>query len=693
MPARPSPPPVDPMQEDVVDLTELMRALWRQKLLIGLITAVFVLLGGYYAQVIATPKYRATTVLLLDTSGQKIVDLGISLPNLGSDSRAINTEVEVLHSRELLQRVAIAANLAEDPEFNSALRVPGLKARLMGMLRGEGGAVDTAEREMERVVNALIKALTARNLPKTEVLQITLETEDPVKSAALADLVAQEYILYQMDVKFEATRSASQWLSGRVADLKLDLEQAEARLASYSTQSDVVSKENVQALERQLKELRSRLDTAERVKTAAQDKANGLTSLTTAPDAVKAKSINDSRLAEIYKTSGASPEFDTRFTMLLNRAQLEARRAQSQAEALRDSISTLETQIAAQSDELIELQHLSRDAEASRLLYEYFLSRLKENAAQEGLQQADSRILSHAVIPTAPSEPRKSLILVLSAFLGLIAGSGTALAREAMQNTYRTAAELEEATGIAVMGQIPLLPAMDRQGSLTYLADKPMSAAAEAIRNLRTSVLLSRLDAPPRVIMTTSSVPNEGKTLISFALAQNLVGMGKKVLLVEGDIRRLVFSQYLDTETGKGLLSVLSNEVSLADAVLHSSVLGCDVLPGDPSNVNAADILSSNSFDAFLETAKSAYDVVIIDTPPVLVVPDARILAPKTDMVLFTVQWDKTKTRQVADALRLFSVAGQKVDGLVLNQIDGTQMKHYGYGDTYGSYGGTYYAN
>lgn len=693
MPSRPSSPHVAPAQEDVVDLTELMRSLWRQKLWIGLITAAFFLMGGYYAQVIATPKYRATSVLLLDTSGQKIVDLGISLPNLGSDSRAINTEVEVLRSRELLQRVATVANLAEDPEFNSALRDPGLKARVLGMLRRGENSPDTPEREMERVVNALLKSLSARNLPKTEVLQITLETEDPVKSATLADLVAKEYILYQMDVKFEATRSASQWLSGRVADLKLDLEQAEARLASYSTQSDVVSKENVQALERQLKELRSRLDTAERVRTAAQDKADGLAGLTTETDAIKAKSIDDGQLAEIYRTSGGSAEFATRFSVLLNRAQLEAHRAQNQADALRDSVTALETQIAAQSGELIELQHLSRDAEASRLLYEYFLSRLKENAAQEGLQQADSRILSHAVIPSAPSEPRKSLILVLSAFLGLIAGSGTALAREAMQNTYRTAAELEDATGIAVMGQIPLVPTQDRQGSLTYLAEKPMSAAAEAIRNLRTSVLLSRIDTPPQVIMTTSSVPNEGKTLISFALAQNLVGMGKKVLLVEGDIRRLVFSQYVDAKKGKGLLSVLSNEVTLAEAVLQSSMLGCDVLPGDPSNVNAADILSSNRFDAFLEAARSAYDVIIIDTPPVLVVPDARILAPKADMVLFTVQWNKTKTRQVADALHLFSVAGQKVDGLVLNQIDGAGMKRYGYGESYGGYGGTYYTN
>lgn len=143
-------------------------------------------------------------------------------------------------------------------------------------------------------------------------------------------------------------------------------------------------------------------------------------------------------------------------------------------------------------------------------------------------------------------------------------------------------------------------------------------------------------------------------------------------------------------------MAVLSGEISLEEAVMHDPVMKADILISEPSNVNAADILSSERFADFLETARKAYDMVIIDTPPVLVVPDARVVAQHADTVLFTVHWDKTTKTQVRDALRMFETVGVSVTGLVLNQIDPKGMKHYGYGDSYGaygSYGAKYYTN
>jgi len=207
---------------------------------------------------------------------------------------------------------------------------------------------------------------------------------------------------------------------------------------------------------------------------------------------------------------------------------------------------------------------------------------------------------------------------------------------------------------------------------------------------------LSGLEKTPKVIMSTSSLPGEGKTTMSFALAQNLVGLGKKVLLIEGDMRRLVFSQYLDVKDAKGLISVLSNDISLADAVIHDPTIGADILVSEPTKVNAADVLSSQRFDEFIAETRDAYDFVIIDSPPVLVVPDARVLANKVDTVLFTVLWDTTTKTQVRDALRMFETVGASVNGLILNQIDPKGMKSYGYGDSYGAYGAygsKYYTN
>ncbi|MEM5478177.1 polysaccharide biosynthesis tyrosine autokinase [Pacificibacter sp. AS14] len=683
--------------EDVIDLGALLGVLWRKKFLILVFMVLAGALGAFYATSIAVPKYRATTVVLLDASGQQLLDLSSVLPSLGTDSEAINTEVEILKSRRLLERVVNVAGLTEDPAFNGALRPLSFQENLKRKLLGAPErVVPSQEKQLVSTVNALLSRISVRNIPNTYVLQITLETDSAEKSATIADIMAEQYILYQMDVKFEATKDASEWLTSRVADLKLELEQAEARVSDFSTSSEAVSIESVQALDRQLKEARDRLQTTRATFAEAERQLATLTALEAASDQDKADKAGDARLTTLLRETGSGPAFDAQFAQILARAQLQAQRIGAQVQSLAASIVEREAEIATQSDEIIQLQQLSREAEASRLLYEYFLGRLKETSAQEGIQQADSRILSNAVLPNFPSAPRKSLILGMSLILGGMFGCGAALLLEMREKGYRQANDLEADTGLRVMGQIPLLPTRGRRTGLEYLAEKPTSAAAESVRNLRTSVLLSGVDKAPQVIMTTSSLPGEGKTTVSFALAQNLVGLGKKVLLVEGDIRRLVFSQYLNVTDAKGLRSVLAGDAILSEAVIHDEILGADILVSEPSSENAADILSSPRFLEFLGTAREAYDFVIIDTPPVLVVPDARVVAQHVDVVLFTVHWDKTSKTQVRDSLRMFETVGVTVNGLVLNQIDPKGMKRYGYGDAYGAYGsyGTkYYTN
>lgn len=684
------------VDHDVIDLSQLLGTLWRRKLWILAAGLLFLLAGVYYAFSVATPKYKATTDILLNANGAELVDLSAVLPSLGADSEAINTEVEVLKSRALIERVVKAADLTRDPEFNSTLRPPSLKSKLKSLLTGAESKPPNAQFELTTTIKAVQERMNVRNLPSTYVLQITVISEAADKSVMLADLIAEQYVLYQMDVKFEATRDASQWLSSRVADLKIELEQAEARVSEFSSSSKVVSLESVQALERQVKDLRDRRDGTASSALIAEQKVLDLQALTDASAEEKAQKADDARLLTILRTQGEGEAFDARFEQVLTTARQQAERTSLQATSLSNSISSMEAEIAAQSEELIELQQLSREAEASRLLYEYFLGRLKETSAQEGIQQADSRLLSRAVLPEGPAEPKKSLILIVSLMLGVMFGSGGALIWEMRQNNYRQAKDIEDDTGIPVMGQVPLLPARSRKAGIEYLSEKPSSAAAEAIRNLRTSVLLSGIDHTPKVIMSTSSLPGEGKTTISFAMAHNLVGLGKKVLLVEGDIRRQIFSQYLGAKDAKGMMSVLSGDTKLEDAVIFNELIGADILVAEETKVNAADVLSSDSFAKFLERAREIYDFVIVDTPPVLVVPDARVIAQNVDAVLFTVRWDKTSKTQVRDALRMFETVGVSVSGIVLNQIDGRGMKRYGYGDSYGaysSYGKKYYNN
>lgn len=693
---------------DEIDLSEILRTLWRGKLIILAAAVIAMLLGGYYAFRVAVPEYKANAKVALENRQEQVVDLASVMTGISGDQASINTEVEILKSRGLIEKLVLELDLVSDPEFNTDLRAPSKTfslSRLIGILTGADRTQDKNAADpratLDKVINRVILATSISNVRQSYVFEIQATTGSPTKSALIANTLAQLYIRDQVDVKFLATEQATQWLTERVGQLQTELENSEAKLKEFSTNTNLVSPETLVALNRQLKDLRERAASTQtgvgslETKLVAYEAAQKIGTADALADAVggpiAARLLNEHNAGSVSALNSLS----LLLTQAIEKTISEIARAQDQNAALTQSVVDLEQQIETQSNELVQLQQLSREAEASRLIYEYFLSRLKETSVQQGIQQPDSRILSNAVVPVSPSAPRKSLILLLSIILGGVVGVAIVLMREMAQNTFRIGEVLEQKTGYPVLGQIPSIPAKKRESVLQYLTDKPTSAAAEAIRNLRTSILLSDLDNPPQIIMSTSSIPGEGKTTQSISLAQNLGGLGKKVLLVEGDIRRRVFSEYFDIKGKKGLISVLSGESKLEDVVVRDERLMADILIGDKSTVNAADVFSSDTFSRFLTNLRDRYDYVIIDTPPVLVVPDARVIGQFVDAVVYTVKWDSTTQRQVSDGLRAFESVNVRVAGLVLSQIDGRSMRRYGYGDSYGAYAayGGYYDN
>lgn len=689
-------------EEDLIDLGALLSALWRGKTYIVMAVIATIFLGGIYAYILATPTYRSTAVVMLNNREEQVVDLGNVIGGLGSDSTVVNTEVEVLRSRVLLGKVVDELELTQDAEFNSALRPPGTFSQLKSLAReiilpsSRVLGPDDARRR-EATIDALLAALTVRNVPQSLVFQVTVETTSREKSARIADKLVDLYILNQLEVKFNATEQATSWLTARVADLQGALEEAEAKVKNFRASTSLVSSEGLQGLEVQVKDMRERIENTHAAQELAEKRLAEMRAAGTPQE--RAEASSDLQLQQMLPRIGEAAianSFETRFQMLLDRAESDVARTESQVASLQDSLATLESQIDQQSKDLITLQQLTREAEASRLLYEYFLSRLKETSAQQGVQQADSRIISPAVVPVLASTPKKSLILVMSAILGLMIGAAFVLIREARNRAFRSAEQLEAATGYVVIGQVPMISAKRRKDAINYLKEKPSSAGAEAIRNLRTSVMLSNVDTPPKVIMTCSALSGEGKTTVALALAQNFAMMGKKVLIIEGDIRRRVFGKYLDANQKEGIVSVLTGTRSFDDVVLHDDLLGADVLIGDKGQANAADVFSSERFAKLLDDLRSLYEIIIVDTPPVLIVPDARVIAQNVDATIFVVKWDLTQREQVIGALREFESVGKPVSGLVLNQINPRGMKRYGYGNYYGPYsaqGSKYYLN
>ena len=692
--------------ESEIDLMLLFRTLWRGKNLIVLTTIIAILVGGYYAYSIATPLYTTRAVVMLENRQEQVVDIESVMTGLSGDQATVNTEVEVIRSRGLLEKLVLKLGLLNDPEFNKELQ-PEPVLSVTGVINFTRGLLGLPQKEkrqlgerdiLDATIDELLKKISVSNIRQSYVFNILATSEDPQKAALIANTLGELYIRDQLEVKFDATAQATEWLTERVTQLQVELEDAESAVKEFVSNTDLVGPESLDALNRQLKDLRERLLKTRAAQLVAQKQADQLRRLAEAGDYEEIVKLRDDRtlrrlfLAQADANDESFQAFEARLAIILQNADQKTAQIVDQINTLRQSIDRLQIQIESQSKDLVELQQLQREAEASRLIYEYFLSRMKETSVQQGIQQADSRVLSYAVVPLRPASPRKAIILFLSAILGVIFGSGMVLLKEYAQNTFRTPEDLEQLSGATVMGQIPIIPARNRKKVLKYLTDKPTSAAAEAIRNLRTSILLSNVDKPPKIIMSTSSIPGEGKTTQSLALAQNLSGLGKRVLLVEGDIRRRTFTEYFELKGKQGLLAVLSGEASLEDVAIYNEDLKADILIGEKSAINAADVFSSDKFHKFLDDLRKKYDYVIIDTPPVLAVPDARVIGQSVDSILYTVKWDSTTRRQVSEGLKSLRSVGAAVTGLVLAQINERGMKRYGYGDSYGAYG-DYYDN
>lgn len=686
---------------DDIDLPQLLGALWRGKLVILLCAFLAAAAGMYYAFAIAVPKYAATARLALQVRDRQVVDLQDVISGVSTEQASINTELEVIRSRGLIERLVTDMNLLAVPEFNARLRqapvlstgaaVAFVRAFLPAFFPAE--SAPTADEIRIDTARAVRDAIAVSSQKNTYLFDIRVTTENPGLSAGMANGLANIYLDNQIGTKFAATEYAVDWLSGRVSELELELKLKEDAVTDLRAKTELVSQRALEALNVRAKELRERLSEAQTAAAIAQANADKFAELVAVGDVEAiAQTRADPALSRLINASKrgnaeAGGALDARLDALVRRERASADRELSQRDALKESYDRIQTQIDAQGADLVRLNQLAREVDATRVLYETFLTRLKETSVQIGLQRADSRILSRAVAGELV-QPQTARILVLAILLGGMLGAAGVLFRQFRHEGFRTAGELEQTTGVTVLGQIPKIPFRRRTALVEYLRARPASALSEAVRNLRTSVLLSHAGAPPQVIMSASSVPGEGKTTQAIALSHNLAGLGKTVLLVEGDIRRQSFKRYFRQDSPGSVVDVVAGKRTLQDAVLHDDGCGADVLMGGRSPVNAADLFSSDGFREFVELARSAYDFVIIDTPPVLVVPDARIAGRHVDAIIYTVNWDRTGRSQVADGLRQFSSVGLYVHGLVLAQVDPRGMKRYGYRGRYGTYSG-----
>lgn len=727
-----------PEGEDIIDLRAIGKLLWGGKWII-LICALFGLAAGLLLASQTEPRYQATAKLLLGTErADPLRNQGVMVEEYFGTTTLL-THIEILSSTKLLNRVIDALGLDQGPvQSEEPEPLSPFQEFLVGVgLRTPPPPQPTAQAAAERHRLALVKGLeagmTLGSTPDSRVISISFTSGDPDMSAKIANEIARQYLVDQLEGKLETTQNAVDWLSGRVEELRVKVEEAEravedanARLEADSGQSLEATQQQIDALNAALIRVRQEANglsaKVDRL-AAAMEAGQDLATLTEFRDSQIISSLRRREsdiVTELAAQASTVPENHPSLSRLPGRARLEAELTEVRKEILAEAgriVQALrvdleakraeETQLTSQINELeaiasdqaqseIKIRQLEREAVASRTLYENLLARLQESTEEVSLQSANARIITPAVVPIAPLGTSDRRIKAAGLGLGLMLGIFIVILLDRMNNTFRSPQQLEELTGINVLGMVPLAgKRLNRADVVSYLREKPNSSLTEAIRNLRTSILFSDVDHPPKKVLFTSSVPREGKSTTAIMLALTSQQMGKSAIIVDCDLRMPALAKTLRVDNDDlGLLSVINGSASLEQAVFVEPTTGLHILMTKPSerslNINASDVLASHRFQVLLDYLAKQYDVVILDAPPTLVVTDARILSSMVDAVIYAVRWDSTPREAVLEGLReLRSVDSRVTTGAVLTMVNENKASKYAY-EGYSYYRGHY---
>ena len=727
-----------------LDLMALYRTLRKR---LGVIMGVTVGLTALVMVVVLqqTPLYTAEAQILLDRQKMQVTDMQAVMSGLSPDSATVDSEVEILRSRTLAARVIETLDLVQDPEFNGALREPSMLRWLdprvwigtaLSLIEAEPlpQSEDVRARaELNGVINSVLGRLTVTRQRLTYVINISFVSENPAKAARIANSLADLYILDQLEAKFDATRQANDWLSRRLAELRQQVQDSERAVEIYRTEEGLessaagvtVSEQQLSELNAQLILARTSLAEAEAKYSRAQQIRRSGGTIESMADVVQSGTISQLRQkqAELARElANLASKYGPRHPEIVN---AEAQRrdierqigseinrivgslennvsvAQTRVGALEDSLREIRGEAGTGNQAMIQLRELEREAAANRAVYESFLNRFKETSQQQDFQTPDARVISTATPPGGPSHPKKTRAALLAIILSGMLGVGLAFLLEHLDNGLQTGRDVEQALGLPHLVSLPATPAeKGADGKVMspqdYLLVKPLSAFSESLRSLRSALQLSNVDNPPTVILFTSALPNEGKTTTSAGFARAAAASGLKVALVDCDLRHpSVHKAFGLKRPEAGLVELLAERLDLAQVLIRDPKSELDILPIATGTANPPDVLGSTQMRLLLDRLKADYDLVVLDSAPVLPVSDSRVLSRIADETVFVVRWNETPKDAAQAAIRELRLYDANIAGAVLAVVDTAAQAKYGYGDGgyyYGKYS-RYYVN
>jgi polysaccharide biosynthesis transport protein len=582
----------------------------------------------------------------------------------------------------------------------------------------ENGAHDPL---MVKVTEAFLGQLDVGPSGQSYAISIDFTSVDPETAARVANTMAELYVQHQLGAKQTATTGAVDWLAHRLDELREQLVQSERAAEEYRVDNELaVSGDGLQFSDEEVAALTQELIRTQAERVATQAKLDGIRqvrssgqSLASVPEVMMSPMIADLRLQEmeLLRTEAQlSQEYGPRHPMILQlqadkdkiaaRVDAETRNIiaglanqvgtiQAREQTLQASLARARSTSTDNSRAEIQLRLLEGEVASTRTLYTMLLDRFKELTAQRELLEPGVRVISAAGVPVKPSAPQVKLIAGAGFIGSLMFGTLLAFVIDRLDRGLRTGRQAEEVLNLPHIGLVPKLGGAVRgHGAHRYLADKPTSAYAEAIRGVQTALCFSNVEQPPQVVLVTSSVPGEGKTTLALSLATLLAQSGYRTVAVDLDLRRPNLGQPSREAGGGDLVDYVRGEKML-DEILHEvdHVYNLHIVPARRLTVSPIDLLTSGRMASLMAELRARYDYVVLDSPPLLGMSDTRFAARLADAIVFVVRWSKTGEEVALKALDALRDSGVPIAGAVLTQVDIRRHRKYSPEDVLHYYG------
>ena len=692
--------------QPALDIASYWRlALKYRFLIIGCFLGTIVV--GATLTLLTTPIYTAQATLQIDRETARIIDSEDVAPreNMMQGEEFFQTQYGLLRSRSLAERVIESLGLARS---NDALEALGVEAPEAG-----GTAATQASLRRAAALKALQENLSVSPVRGSRLVAVGYDNPNPVLAARVANGFAENFIQSNLDRKFESSSYAREFLEERITQTKDRLESAERQLVAYAANQQIINvgepsegaatggatesltSNNLVALNSALARTR-----AERVAAEERWRSAGTSDLMTLPEVLQNPTVQ--RLTEqralldaeyqqklsIYqpdypemvqlkaRIDEADGQIRTIASNIRSSIQSQYQIAANQERSLQAQVNALKGDVLDLRDRSIQYNILQRELDTTRTLYEALLQRYKEVGVTGGVTANNISIVDLATPPREPSKPSLLLNMALAAMLGLGLGVLAALVLEALDETLATPDDVEKKLGVPVLGVTPFLD--KGETPLGALADI-RSGFSEAYYSLRTALQFSTPDGAPSSLLITSARPAEGKSTTAYAIALNLARVGKRVLLVDGDLRNPSMHRVVGVENERGMSNLLSGSADLAGVVRPTSQENLFFIPCGPLPPNPAELWGGERLRQLLAETRNSFDHLVIDGPPVLGFADSPMLAAAVSGVLFALESRGTRRGQARGALKRLQVGRAHLLGAVLTKFS-TKSAAYNYG-------------